>query len=361
VAGICYWRKSSTVLAAPELHPVRRLDRCVQLAWIAARQAWQQAGLENVASRAEIGLMIGSSRGPITRFERAFKRLETRRYPPSLSAVCTFGSLSGALAQALRLGGPTATVSATCASAAYAIAFGAEQILLGKAGIMLVGGTETPLHAVALAQLHSAGVLGTHKNPQMACRPFDVTRNGLALGEGSAFVVLESAQSAARRGAQVLAQLSGWSTTVDHSGRSGVREDGAGMVEAASQALKLARLKPPQIDHVNLHGTGTRLNDLAEARAVRQVFGKHAESLPCISSKPITGHCLGATPALEAVLCIEALRRQAVPPTANCHHLDPECGLDLVNGAARTARLDHVMSNSLGFWGYHASLIFSRL
>ena len=133
------------------------------------------------------------------------------------------------------------------------------------------------------------------------------------------------------------------------------------MVEAANQALKLAGLKPPQIDHVNLHGTGTRLNDLAEARAIRQVFGKHAGNLPCISSKPITGHCLGATPALEAVLCIEALRRQAVPPTANCHNLDPECDIDLVNGATRAARLDHVMSNSLGFWGYHASLIFSRI
>lgn len=344
----------------PALHPVRRMDRSVQLAWLAARQAWLQSGLESLASRAGIGLMVGSSRGPMERLEHGFRRVEAPRYPPSLSADCTFGSLSGALAQALNLGGPTATVSATCASGAYAIAFAAEQILLGKADIMLVGATETPLHAAALTQLQAAGVLGSHENPQLACRPFDVTRNGLALGEGSAFLVLESARSAASRDVKVLARLSGWSTNIDHSGRAGVTHDGSGIVESARQALRLAGLNPPQIDHVNLHGTGTRLNDLAEARAINKVFGGHASALPCTSSKPVTGHCLGATPALEAVLCVETLARQIIPTTANCHELDPECAIELVTGSPRTARINHVMSNSLGFWGYHASLIFSK-
>jgi 3-oxoacyl-(acyl-carrier-protein) synthase len=344
----------------PALHPVRRSARCVQLAWLAAQQAWLQSGLGDVPTRADIGLMVGSSRGPIERFEHAFQRLETLRYPPSLSADCTFGSLSGALAQALNLGGPTATISATCASAAYAIAFAAEQILLGKADIMLVGGTETPLHAAALAQLQAAGVLGSHKNPQATCRPFDVTRDGLSLGEGSAFLVLESAQSAASRGVKALARLSGWSTNIDHSGRAGVTHHGDGVVAAANLALKLAGLDPSQIDHVNMHGTGTQLNDVAEARAIKRVFGAHASTLPCTSSKPVTGHCLGATPALEAVLCVEALSQQIIPPTANCHEIDPECAIEVVTGAARSARLNHVMSNSLGFWGYHASLIFSK-
>jgi len=344
----------------PGLHAVRRKDRCVQLAWLAARQAWFQSGLEDAPSRTGVGLMVGSSRGPMERLEYAFQRLEIPRYPPSLSADCTFGSLSGALAQALNLGGPTATVSATCASGAYAIAFAAEQILLGKADIMLVGATETPLHAAALAQLQAAGVLGSHKNPRLTCRPFDVSRDGLALGEGSGFLVLESARSAASRGVRVLARLSGWSTSIDQSGRAGVTHDGSGMVEAAGQALRLAGLNPAQIDHINLHGTGTQLNDLAEARAINRVFGEHAARLPCISSKPVTGHCLGATPALEAVLCVEALGRQVVPPTANCHELDPKCAIDVVTGSPRAVRLNHVMSNSLGFWGYHGSLIFSK-
>lgn len=345
----------------PALHPVRRMDRCVQLAWLAARQAWLQAGLEDASSRAGIGLMVGSSRGPMERLEHGFRRVEAPRYPPSLSADCTFGSLSGALAQALNLGGPTTTVSATCASGAYAIALAAEQILLGKADIMIVGGTETPLHAAALAQLQAAGVLGSHTDPRITCRPFDVTRDGLALGEGSAFLVLESARSAASRGARTLARLSGWSTNIDHSGRAGVTHDGSGIVESARLALRLAGLNPPQIDHVNLHGTGTRLNDLAEARAINKVFGAHASALPCTSSKPVTGHCLGATPALEAVLCVETLARQIIPSTANCHELDPECAIDVVTRSPRAVRINHVMSNSLGFWGYHASLIFSKV
>lgn len=345
----------------PTLHPVRRMDRCVQLARLAAGQAWLQSGLASTPTTKNIGLMVGSSRGPLERLEQGFQRIETPRYPPSLSADCTFGSLSGALAQALNVSGPTATVSATCASGAYAIAFAAEQILLGKADIMLVGGTEAPLHAAALAQLQAAGVLGSHENPQMTCRPFDVTRDGLALGEGSAFLVLESAHSAASRGAKALARLSGWSTNIDHSGRAGVTHDGDGIVEAANLALKLAGLNPAQIDHINLHGTGTQLNDVAEARAINRVFGAHAPTLPCTSSKPVTGHCLGATPALEAVLCVEALGRQVIPPTANCHEIDPECAIEVVNGSARAVRLNHVMSNSLGFWGYHASLIFSKV
>jgi 3-oxoacyl-(acyl-carrier-protein) synthase len=345
----------------PALHPVRRSARCVQLAWQAARQAWLQSGLGDVPARANIGLMVGSSRGPIERFEQAFQRLETPRYPPSLSADCTFGSLSGALAQAFDLRGPSATISATCASAAYAIVFAAEQILLGKADIMIVGGTEAPLHAAALAQLQAAGVLGNHADPQRTCRPFDVTRDGLSLGEGSAFLVLESARLAASRGVKTLARLSGWSTNIDHSGRAGVTHQGDGIVAAANLALKLAGLNSSQIDHVNLHGTGTQLNDVAEARAIKRVFGAHASTLPCTSSKPVTGHCLGATPALEAVLCVEALNQQIIPPTANCHELDPECAIEVVTGTARPARLKHVMSNSLGFWGYHASLIFSQV
>jgi 3-oxoacyl-(acyl-carrier-protein) synthase len=345
----------------PALHPVRRMDRCVQLAWLAARQAWLQSGLASTPTTKNIGLMVGSSRGPLERLEQGFSRIETPRYPPSLSADCTFGSLSGALAQALNISGPTATVSATCASGAYAIAFAAEQILLGKADIMLVGGTEAPLHAAALAQLQAAGVLGSHQNPQMTCRPFDVTRNGLALGEGSAFLVMESARSATMRGAKPLAQLSGWSTNIDHSGRAGVTHDGDGIVEAANQSLKLAGLNASQIDHVNLHGTGTQLNDLAEARAIKRVFGAHTSNLPCTSTKPVTGHCLGATPALEAVLCVEALQRQIILPTANCSQIDPACAIHLVTGAARAAKLNHLMSSSLGFWGYHASLIFSKV
>jgi 3-oxoacyl-(acyl-carrier-protein) synthase len=146
---------------------------------------------------------------------------------------------------------------------------------------------------------------------------------------------------------------------VDPAGRVGVSEGAEGLVQAANEALALAGLEPGLIDHVNAHGTGTVMNDRAEARALHEIFGGRAARLPCSSTKPVTGHCLGATPALEAILAVEALRHQFIPPTANCHEPHPDCVIDPVPLKARPARLQHVMSNSLGFWGYHASLIFS--
>jgi 3-oxoacyl-[acyl-carrier-protein] synthase II len=350
-----------TCVGQPRLRRFGRLDRSVQLAWVAATQACAAAGLEPATDPARIGLFLGSSRGPIGKVQEGFVRAAHRRYPPTLSADCTMASLSGALAQALEIHGPCCTLSATCASAAFAIGLAAEQILLGKANTMLAGGTEAPLVPMLLAQLEAAGVVGSHPDPARSCRPFDATRNGFCLGEGSAFLVLESAAVAARRGAVPLARLSGWGTWLDNSGRAGVGIAGTGLVAAANQALELAGLTPDAIDYINAHGTGTRLNDAAEARGVGALFGRRAALVPCTSTKPVTGHCLGATPAMEAVICLEAIRHQTIPPTLNCAQPDPDCAINAQPSAARRTPLRHVLSNSLGFWGNHAALIFSRL
>lgn len=344
----------------PELHPVRKMDRSAQIAWLAAKQAWQQAQLDGAYPPSQIGLVAGSSRGPLEKINESFKTLGRPKYPPSLSANCAFGSIAGGLAQAFKLNGPGATLSATCASAAFAIGFAAEQILLGKAEVMLAGGAESPLHPVILSQLHSARVLGFHEDARRTCRPFDITRNGLVLGEGGAFLVLESAQAAARRGIRPLARLAGWAMNLSDSGRTSVNENGSSQSQIMRQALQMAGLGPDRIDYINAHGTGTKLNDLAESRAAEQLFGDRAVTLPCTSTKPITGHCLGATPALEAVIGIEAMRHQMIPPTANCLEPDPQCSINMQPLAARPARISTVMSNSLGFWGYHASLIFCQ-
>jgi 3-oxoacyl-(acyl-carrier-protein) synthase len=291
------------------------------------------------------------------KIKESFDRLGHGALLPSLSAQSSMGSLSGALAQHFNLKGPGAVISATCASAAFAVASAAEQILLGKTDAMLVGGAEAPLHAAVLAQLESSGVLGSHAEAAQTCRPFDVTRNGMVLGEGSAFLVLEPARLAARRGAKSLANLTGWSMSIDSSGRTGVHEDGSSVEQAMECALDIARLSPGQIGYVNAHGSGTVMNDLAEAKALGRVFGNHG--VPCSSTKPVTGHCLGATPALEAILCVEALRRQKLPPSVNCAQPDPQCPIHLASAQSQPAPLHSVMSNSLGFWGYHASLIFS--
>lgn len=350
-------------LQRPELHPVRRADRVVQLAWRAATQALQAAGVAPACDGARIGVVVGTARGPLSRLALGFERVTdgVHRYPPSLAADCALASLSGALAQGFKFTGPGGTLAATCASGAFAIASAAEQLLLGKADIMLVGGSEAPLVPAVLAQLEAAGMLGSHPDPAQTCRPFDRTRNGLCLGEGSAFLVLETSASATRRGARPLARLAGWGQAVDLAGRVGVSAGAGGLVSAATDALALAGVEPAMIDYVNAHGTGTVMNDLAEARAGQMIFGAGAAQVPCSSTKPVTGHCLGATPVLEAVLAIEAIRHQLIPPTANCHLPDRDCALDPVPLKARPGRLQHVMSNSLGFWGYHASLIFSTV
>jgi 3-oxoacyl-[acyl-carrier-protein] synthase II len=360
-------RASFAVCRAPEIdlsrtdfHAVRKMDRCVQMAWLAADQALKQAHLTEPDPATRMGVVVGSSRGPLGKIGESFASDGPRRPLPSLGSNSTFASLSGALAQAFKLHGPGATIAATCASAAFAIGFAAEQILLGKADAMLVGGAESPLHPAILGQLDSAGVLGFHEDPARTCRPFDVTRNGLILGEGSGFLVLESAAAAAARGVPVLAHLAGWAMSLDNAGRVGVNEDGAGLLRVKRGALDLAGLSPHHIGWINAHVSGTKLNDLAEAQAVSGLFNNGAAGVPCSSTKPVTGHCLGATPALEALVCIEALRHQMVPPTAHCYEQDPLCLINVQPLIARSAKLDAVMSNSLGFWGYHASLIFSK-
>jgi 3-oxoacyl-(acyl-carrier-protein) synthase len=342
-------------LTSAELRPIRKMDRCVQLAWLAANEAWKQAGVADAYEPERIGIMVGSSRGPLEKRFEGLSFTGDHRPPPSLVADTTFAALSGALVRALGTRGPGAMISATCASAGFAIAFAAEQILLGNADAMLVGGTEAPLHAALLAQLESAGVLGSHAQPEKTCRPFDESRNGLVLGEGSGFMVLEAAQAAKARRVPILARLAGWGTGTDESGRSGVDAEGSGLVLVMRRALQRAGLRPDQIDYINAHGTGTQLNDSMEARAVRRMFDA---AIPCSSTKPITGHCLGATPALEAIICIEALRRQLLPPTANCEAQDAQCPINVLPLKAQPARVAAAMSNSLGFWGYHVSLIF---
>ena len=344
----------------PELHAVRKMDRCVQMALLAAHQAVAQAGLKDAYDAERVGIMVGSSRGPFSRRNETLDMFPNGRFPPTLSANSTFASLSGALAQVFKFKGPGATISATCASSAFAIAMAAEQILMGKVDAMLVGGTEAPLHHAVLAQLHASGVLGIHEDPKLACRPFDSTRNGLVLGEGSAFLILESARAAAARGALPLARLTGWNYSLAYASRTGVAEDGAELQRVMAQALELAGLPAGEIDYVNAHGTGTKMNDAAEAKAVSQLLGVRAASVPCSSTKPITGHCLGATSALESVISIMAMQRQIIPPTANCLQVDPMCPIQPQALIARPASIRNVLSNSLGFWGYHAALIFSQ-
>lgn len=347
-------------LTGSEFRHSRRLDRCARLGLAAARQAIAQAGvLANVDLR-NVGVMLGTSRGTLGRTLAAASDGDQGAVSPTAAADSTPSSVSGIVSQVFGFGGPNATVSATCASAAVAIGLGASTLLSGEADVMVVGGAEASLVPLLAGQLQAAGVLGWHEEQALTCRPFDVERNGLMVGEGAACVVLERRSSAERRGAPLLARLSGWASGIDAGGRTGVTNNGEGLVRVIGRALKVARLEPDEIGYVNAHGTGTRLNDAVEARALNRVFGG-TNNPPVSSTKPITGHCLGATAAIEAVITIEALRNRCVPPTANLTQLDSECDLDVIVGQPRTLTAGAALSNSLGFWGWQAALVFETV
>ncbi|MEW6305783.1 MAG: beta-ketoacyl-[acyl-carrier-protein] synthase family protein [Verrucomicrobiota bacterium] len=341
----------------PEFRLVRKMDRCVQLALAAALPAWEEARAGGIAAE-RIAIISGTSRGPINKWNEGMHWLVRDRMLPSLAANSTLACLSGALSQVFHAKGSCLTVASACASAASAIALGARMIATDEADVALVGGADAPLNPLVITQLNAAGLLGHHEDPTRTCRPFDRTRDGLLLGEGAGFLVLESASHAQARGVAVQARLLGWATGADTSGRAGVSEHGDGLVQVMRGALELAGIEAAQIDYVNAHGTGTQVNDAAETHAMQRVFG--GRNVPCSSTKPVTGHCMGATPAIEAILCIEAMRHQLLPPTANCKEPDPVCALDVVPGKARAAKVQTVMSNSLGFWGNNAAVILGK-
>ena len=341
-----------------------RLDPSVRLALAAAAEAWRQAGLEAaggwVMDGARVGVAVGTSRGCQTQWEAAREALASgRRVRPTMAATTTLAALSGAVAQQVGARGPGMTLSATCASGAAAIAYAAEQLVLGQAEVMLAGGAEALRRGLVFPGMAAAGVLGSHEEAGRVCRPFETSRDGLLLGEGAGFLVLERASHAAARGAVALGRLAGWALRVhDAAGKTGLSEDGATLAEAMRQALQLAG--GGEVAYVNAHGTGTRLNDLAEVAALRAVFGDRLPSLS--STKPVTGHCLGATPALEAVVALGALQGGWLPPQLGRGELDPALGrLDVVREAERPMGPGWVVSNSLGFWGYHGVLVFGKV
>ncbi len=346
--------------AHPWSRMARRLDPGSQLALHAAHQAADQAGvLEMRATSPErVGVILGSSRGSMVKWEEAHELLrDCRRMKPTLAATTTLGAGAGALAQVLGSRGPTWSVSTACASGAFAIASGAEQIALGHADIMVVGGADCALHPTIHAGLQAAGVLARGcGSPSEWCRPFCTDRTGLVPGDGAGMLVLESLSSAERRGAVPLAVLAGWNCGIAPDGLAGMEAEGQGLQRAMRAAMELAGVSPHQIDYINAHGTGTVANDAAEAAALRGVFGSHQP--PCSSSKSLTGHCLGGTPALEAILCVHALLEGKTPPAFPALGLDPALRLRFATSSDRKP-LRRVLSNSAAFWGFTASLLFS--
>ena len=342
----------------------KRMDLFIQYSLVAADEAMRSAGfggLTRVPEPDETGVIVGSGIGGIgTILETAdlVRERGTGRVSPFFVPGSIINLASGQVAMRTGARGPNyATVSA-CATSNHAIGDAYHIIRRGDAKMMLAGGAEAAINRLSYAGYHAARALVTeYDSPETASRPFDARRNGFVHGEGAAILVLESLESAEQRGATILGEVLGIGLSADAHHVTAPPEDGAGAALAMRHALRAARLQPEEIDYINAHGTSTPIGDLVETRAIRTVFGQHADVLPVSSTKSMLGHPLGATAAIEAVLCVLAMREGTIPPTTNLTDPDPECDLDYVPEGPRPASLRTVMSNSFGFGGANTSLI----
>jgi 3-oxoacyl-[acyl-carrier-protein] synthase II len=252
-------------------------------------------------------------------------------------------------------------VVTACATGTNAIGEAAAIIRRGAADVMLAGGAEAGIIPLVVAGLAVTNAMSTlNDEPERASRPFDKNRDGFLIGEGAAVLVIESLSNAIARGATILAEITGYGTSADAYHITAPAENGAGAALCMELALRSAQLKPEAINYINAHGTSTPLNDKSETSAIKTVYGETAYEIPISSTKSMTGHLLGASGALEALFCTKAIVDQTLPPTINYETPDPECDLDYVPNHKRKADVKHVMSNSFGFGGHNASLIFSR-
>ncbi len=348
----------------------RRLDRFTHLAAIAAREAIAHAGLASEedeqlagADPDRTGVLFGSGIGGAETWaseypnylEKGPKRVSPMFVPKMLSntAAGTVAIRSGAR-------GPNMTVNTACAAGASAIHLGRDLIRGGAADVVIAGGVEAGVTGLAVSAFAQMGALTKNPDPATASRPFDVDRDGFVIGEGAAVVILESAEHAAARGATAYATVAGAGASADAHHATAPPEDGGGAVLAIRAAVEEAGVGLDEVDHLNAHGTSTPLNDAAEARALRAVFGDHTDGIAVASTKGVTGHTLGAAGAIEAVFAVQAIREGRIPPTANLVNQDPEIALDVVSGSPREQDVAAVLSTSMGFGGQNAALLLTR-
>lgn len=343
----------------------RKMDRFTQFATAVAIEALEQSGLKiDDSNRDRVGAAIGTGIGGISTLLEQVEVMRERgpdRVSPFLVPMMISDSAPGMIAIRFGVRGPNMALATACASGNNVIGEAIEMIRRGAADVMIAGASEAAIVPVAMAGLNVMTALSTRNDdPQTASRPFDRDRDGFLMGEGAGVLILESLESAQARGAKILAEITGYGTTDDAYHISAPAENGAGAAISMKLALENARLGLTDIDYINAHGTSTPLNDKSETAAIKTVFGEQAYKIPVSSTKSMTGHLLGASGALEAVFCILAIREAILPPTINYRTPDPECDLDYIPNQPRKASPKHVMSNSFGFGGHNATLIFSR-
>jgi 3-oxoacyl-[acyl-carrier-protein] synthase II len=343
---------------------LRRLDRNVLFALAAAKEALADAGT-NGFSPDRVGIVLGSAIGGFIELMRQAEILRERgpdRVSPNFLPNVLVDSASGQLAIELGIRGPNYAVVSACATGSHTIGEGAELIRHGQADAILAGGTEACIHPLILAGFISMrGLASANGDPTKASRPFDATREGFVMSEGAGVVFLEELESAKARGAHVYAELLGYGASNDAYHMAAPDPDSVGVVEMMRQALERSGVAPEDVDYINAHGTSTPLGDLAETKAIKQVFGEHAYELAVSSTKSVMGHAFGAAGAVEAIMCALAIRDQKVPPTINYANPDPECDLDYVPNEAREAEVRVALSNAMGLGGHNGCVLLGRV
>ena len=346
---------------------VRKVDPFIHYGVAAAEQAVRQSGISTEHYAApRVGVAMGSGIGGLETIEQNYQKYVDAGSPRKISPFFVPGSISNMISGhvSIRYGfqGPNIALVTACTSATHSIGIAARTIEYGDADAMIAGGGEAPITILGLGGFCSARALSKRNDdPQGASRPWDLDRDGFVLGAGGACLVLEEYEAAKNRGAEILAEVSGFGMSGDAHHITAPAEDGAGAALCMSAALNDSGLAVDDVSYINAHGTSTPLGDIAETRAVKSVFGTHAGNLAVSSTKSTTGHLLGAAGAIEAVFAVMSIVDQIAPPTINLENPDPQCDLDYVPGEARNMEIKSVLSNSFGFGGTNGSLIFSRI
>lgn len=344
---------------------VRKMDVFIQYAMAASTFALQDAGMDleqPLGPRA--GVFIASGIGGFTTIEREHRALlkgGPRKISPFFIPSAIINLAAGQVSIRFGARGPNSATCTACSASAHAIGDAGEMVRRGTADVMIAGGSEASITPMGVGGFAAMRALSTRNDePQRASRPFDKDRDGFVVGEGSGVLVLEELEHARARGASAYAELVGYGMSADAHHMTAPAEDGDGALRVMQAALDEAGVEPSVVDYINAHGTSTTYNDKIETLAIKKCFGEHARELAISSTKSMTGHLLGASGGLEAGITVLAVRKQMLPPTINLDNPDPDCDLDYVPNRRRAADVTYALSNSFGFGGTNASLLFRR-
>jgi len=344
---------------------LKKIDRFIQFSLISAEEAFQSAGLPlDKMDLERAGACVGVGIGGMGEIQAVYKEIlekGVRRVSPFFIPMVISNLAAGQISIKYGLKGPNTCITTACSSSAHAIGESFRLIQRGDVDVMFAGGAEAAICEAGVAGFCALRALSQRNDePTKASRPFDKERDGFVVGEGAATLVLEELEHAKKRGAKILAEVVGYALNSDAYHITQPSPDGEGAARCMKLALKDAKLNPEDVHYVNAHGTSTPIGDTMETTALKTVFGSYAKQVPVSSTKSMTGHLLGAAGAVEASYCVQAIQLQRIPPTINLHTPDPECDLNYVPNEAQECKLKNALTNSFGFGGTNASLIFSR-